>query len=74
MAVRNKLKKFVADKGITPYQLSKDTGLPLNTVYRLINNPSQVPSGDVMDVILSNYKGTTFTELLEHQSVKEAVA
>lgn len=59
---------------MTAYKLSKQTGLPLNTVYRLVNNPSQVPSGEVMDAILNQYSDASVGELLEHSREVEAVA
>lgn len=59
---------------MTAYKLSKQTGLPLNTVYRLVNNPSQVPSGEVMDAILNQYSDASVGELLEHSRETEAVA
>lgn len=74
MAIKNKLKQFVEKRGITAYKLSKQTGLPLNTVYRLVNNPSQVPSGEVMDAILNQYSDASVGELLEHCREAEAVA
>ncbi len=74
MAMKNKLKQFVEKRGITAYKLSKQTGLPLNTVYRLVNNPSQVPSGEVMDAILNQYSDASVGELLEHCRETETVA
>lgn len=74
MAMKNKLKQFVEKRDITPYKLSKDTGLPLNTVYRLVNNPGVVPTGEVMDAILNNYSDASVGELLEHSRDMEAVA
>lgn len=72
--MKNKLKQFVEKRGMTAYKLSKQTGLPLNTVYRLVNNPSQVPSGEVMDAILNQYSDASVGELLEHCREAEAVA
>ena len=74
MTIRNKLKQFVEKRSITAYKLSKLTGLPLNTVYRLVNNPNQVPSGEVMDAILNQYSDVSVDELLEHSRESKTVA
>lgn len=66
MAIKNTIKQFVEGRGITPYALSKRTGLPLNTVYRLVNNPEVIPSGDVMDAILNQFTDATIVDLLAH--------
>ncbi len=68
MTMKNRLKQFVEKRNITAYKLSKQTGLPLNTVYRLVNNPEQVPSGEVMDAILNKFSDASIDELLEHSS------
>ncbi len=72
--MKNKLKQFVEKRKITAYKLSKQTGLPLNTVYRLVNNPDQVPTGEVMDAILNQFSDASVGELLEHSRDKEVVA
>ncbi|WP_022795755.1 helix-turn-helix domain-containing protein [Bavariicoccus seileri] len=41
----NKLKKLVLKNGITPYKLSKKTGIDHSTIYRLI-------SGEQEDILL----------------------
>lgn len=56
MAMRNKIKAFLDDQGITPYQFRKDTGVAQRTAYDLYNNPDQYPGKDVMDKICSTYK------------------
>lgn len=72
MAMKNTIKQFVERRGITAYALSKRTGLPLNTVYRLVNNPEVIPSGDVMDAILNQFGDATIVDLLAHS--KEVVS
>ncbi len=74
MTIKNKLKQFVEKRNMTAYKLSKQTGLPLNTVYRLVNHPEQVPSGEVMDAILNQYSEASVDELLEHFRETKAVA
>lgn len=71
--MKNRLKQFVEKRGITPYKLSKDTRLPLNTIYRLVNNPDVVPTGEVMDAILNQYTDASVGELLEHLREMEAL-
>ena len=74
MAVRNKISQFIENHGITAYKLSKQTGLTLNTVYRLANNPDQIPSGDVIDAILNKYTESTINELIEQTREIKVVA
>ena len=71
--MKNRLKQFVEKRGITPYKLSKDTGLPLNTIYRLVNNSQVIPTGEVMDAILNQYTDASIDELLEHLKEMEVV-
>lgn len=66
MTIKNTIKEFVQRRGITAYALSKRTGIPLNTVYRLVNQPKVVPSGEVMDTILNKFSDASVADLLTH--------
>jgi predicted transcriptional regulator len=74
MAMKNTIKEFVGKRGITAYALSKRTGIPLNTVYRLVNNPKVIPSGEVMDAILNEFNDASVSDLLTHLKNKVALA
>lgn len=73
MVMKNTIRKFVERQGITAYALSKRTGLPLNTVYRLVNNPEVIPSGEVMDAILNEFDCASISDLLLHIKETETV-
>lgn len=64
--MKNTIKEFVQRRGITAYALSKRTGIPLNTVYRLVNQPKVVPSGEIMDAILNEFSDASVSDLLTH--------
>lgn len=54
--MRNKIKQFLDDRGITPYQFRKDTGVAQRTAYDLYNNPEQLPSSTVLGKICDTYE------------------
>ncbi|AVQ73447.1 hypothetical protein MiYa_02417 [Microcystis aeruginosa NIES-2519] len=56
MVMKNKIDSFIKRLGITPYRFAKDTGLSMNNIYLLKNDPSQFPSARVFDLILERYK------------------
>lgn len=49
----------------TLYQLAKDSGLSNTTIYRLVWNPQIIPTGDIMNKILTAI-GAEIGDLLEH--------
>ncbi len=51
MPVRNKIKKLLDSREKTRYWLWKATNLSQNTAYRLYNDPTYIPGGDVMEVV-----------------------
>ena len=53
--VKNDLKRLIDEKGITPYEFWKQTGLHKATAYRLYKDPSYVPGRDVMEAIARVY-------------------
>ncbi|HLP92219.1 MAG TPA: helix-turn-helix transcriptional regulator [Nostocaceae cyanobacterium] len=56
MPVRNKIKQFLDQKGITAYKFRKDVGIAQRTAYDLYNNPDQLPSSTVLSKICDTYK------------------
>ena len=56
MSVKNKIKQFLYEKGITPYQFRKDVGIAQRTAYDLYNNPEQLPSSTVLSKICDAYQ------------------
>jgi DNA-binding Xre family transcriptional regulator len=56
MAVFNQIQKFIEERGISRYRFWKTTGLGRDTAYRLCNDPTYVPTGNVLDKICEAYK------------------
>jgi len=54
--VKNKIKQFISQKGITAYQFRKDVGIAQRTAYDLYNNPEQLPSSTVLSKICDTYQ------------------
>lgn len=44
MSIGIRIKKLIEDKGITPYILSSETGIPESTISRIINNITKRPN------------------------------
>ena len=53
--VRNEVRRLIDQRGITRYRFWQDTGLNRGTAYRLYDDPSYIPGGDVMDTIAKVY-------------------
>lgn len=51
--MKNTLSELLKTKGKTRYWLWKETGLAQNTAYRVVDDQSYIPGGDVMDRICS---------------------
>ena len=51
MAVKNRLKEVMDQRGKTRYWLWKNAGLSQNTAYRLYDDDNYIPGGDVMDAV-----------------------
>ncbi len=45
MIKQTKLKAILEDRGITPYRLSKDTGIASNMIYNIINGKVFIYAG-----------------------------
>jgi DNA-binding Xre family transcriptional regulator len=54
--VKNKIKQFLNQRGITAYQFRKDVGIAQRTAYDLYNNPEQLPSSTVLSKICDTYQ------------------
>lgn len=63
MTVRNRIKEFLDQRpdpvtgksGTSAYRFWKETSLSRPTAYRLVADPTYIPSGDVLDKICSTY-------------------
>ncbi|MCM0593337.1 MAG: helix-turn-helix transcriptional regulator [Gloeotrichia echinulata IR180] len=62
--MKNKIDSLIKRLGVSAYRFAEDTGITKNTVYSLKNNPSQFPSGEVFDRIISTYK-VSVNEIIE---------
>ena len=64
MTVRNKVKEYVSKipdpvkphQTISAYRFWQMTGLARATAYRVYNDPTYVPTGDVLDAICSTFQ------------------
>ncbi|MCG6138840.1 MAG: helix-turn-helix transcriptional regulator [Nostoc sp. LLA-1] len=56
MSVKNKIKEFLHERGITAYQFRKEVGIAQRTAYDLYNNPNQLPSSTVLSKICDAYE------------------
>lgn len=52
----NKIKPFLQSKGITPYRFQRDVAIAQRTAYDLYNNPTQLPSSNVLSKICDAYR------------------
>lgn len=52
----NKIQEFIDSQGISRYRFWKDTGLGRDTAYRLCNDPTYVPTGNVLNKICEAYR------------------
>lgn len=53
--MRNKIKAFVDNRGITPIQLHRDTRIAVRTAYRLYHHATCIPTPQVMEKIWKKY-------------------
>jgi DNA-binding Xre family transcriptional regulator len=56
VTVVNKIQEFINSKNISKYKFMKDTGVAQRTAYDLCNNPTQLPSPDVLRKICNTYQ------------------
>jgi DNA-binding Xre family transcriptional regulator len=77
MAVQNRIKKFIEEKGISRYKFWQDTKLGRDTAYRLCNDPGYIPTGSVLDKICATYRvqpGEFLVWLPDDEPCQEAIA
>ncbi|BAZ33559.1 hypothetical protein NIES4074_60730 (plasmid) [Cylindrospermum sp. NIES-4074] len=56
MAVKNTIKEFVDDLGISVYEFRKRTGIATDTAYNLYNYPDKIPNGTVLGKICDTFQ------------------
>lgn len=56
MSVFNRIQELIDSRGISVYRFWKDTGIGRDTAYRLYNDRSYIPNGDVLDKICTAYR------------------
>jgi DNA-binding Xre family transcriptional regulator len=59
VAIRWKVKEFLADNQITPYRLKMESGLAQGTVYRLANNEATAVNAETIDVVVRSLRRLT---------------
>lgn len=52
----NQIKEFIDKRGISRYRFWQDTGLGRDTAYRLCNDRTYIPTGNVLDKICGTYR------------------
>lgn len=62
----NTIKQFVDNREMTPYQFWKVTGIAQATAYRLYKNPSDIPSGNVLDAIFKAFPEAQPNDLMAY--------
>ena len=56
MVLKNRVKEFTEEKGITVYRFIQQTGIAMSTGYKLSQNPDQLPSIAVLQAICDRYE------------------
>jgi DNA-binding Xre family transcriptional regulator len=54
--LKNRIAKFLEERGITPYRFWQDTGISSQTAYRLVNDPFSIPRESVLAAICTRYR------------------
>ena len=64
MPVRNKVREFIQERGISVHRFKLETGIAHRTAYDLYNKPEQLPSPDVLRKLCDTYQAqpSTFLE------------
>lgn len=76
MTVQNRIKKFIDERGISRYKLWQETKLGRDTAYRLCNDPTYVPTGNVLDKLCATYRvqpGEFLVWIPDDQPVPEGI-
>ena len=56
MVLKNRVKEFTEERGITVYRFIQQTGIAKSTGYKLSQNPNQLPSMAVLQAICDRYE------------------
>ena len=56
MPLRNKIKEFVDNRGLSVYRFERDTGIAHRTAHDLYNKRSQIPAPSVLTKICDAYQ------------------
>ena len=62
--ILNRIKHFLDDLGITPYELHKQAGIGKTTAYMLYGNPERIPDNNTIARICKVYDCKTL-DLIE---------
>lgn len=54
--MKNTIRAFLDERGITPYRFYKEVGIAPRTAYDLCNNPDQLPASTVLAKICDTYE------------------
>ncbi len=54
--MKNRIKDFLAERGLSVYRFTKDAGISSTTAYALANTPEQLPSSTVLSKICDAYE------------------
>jgi DNA-binding Xre family transcriptional regulator len=71
MTIKNLLKPLINGRDITVYRLSRLTGLPQNTLYRIANDPNVYPDSHVVDALCNALECQIGDLLLQTRDTKE---
>jgi DNA-binding Xre family transcriptional regulator len=66
VALRNRIKEFLDNRGMTAYQFWRAIGVAQTTAYRIYNDPTTIPKPHVLDAICKAFPGTQPGDLLEY--------
>ena len=56
MVLKNRVKEFTEERGITIYKFIQQTGIAMSTGYKLSQSPNQLPSIAVLQAICDRYE------------------
>lgn len=65
--MKNRISELIEGLGITAYKFAKETGISMNTVYLLKNNPNQYPSSDICDRIIDAFPQITPNDIVSRK-------
>lgn len=56
MPMRNKVKKFLENRGLSAYRMIQDTKISDTTGYKIASDPTYIPSAKVLEAICETYR------------------